>query len=137
MMKRFDMRVSLIVCLAAMIWGAVAHAEPGVSALGVGSNSCGKLIATIGKIPPGKVHILPTRDGVFVNEYATYQEWLMGFVTGFNAAHTNEEQQITASIDSAGMDLWMRNWCNQHPTQTVFQGALAFIDEMRSNAGRR
>ena len=24
-MKRFDMRVSLTVCFAAMIWGAVAH----------------------------------------------------------------------------------------------------------------
>jgi hypothetical protein len=27
MMKRFDLRVSLSVCFAAMIWGAVAHAE--------------------------------------------------------------------------------------------------------------
>jgi hypothetical protein len=27
-----------------------------------------------------------------------------------------------------------RNWYNQHPTKTVFEGASAFIDEMRTNA---
>ena len=65
-----------------------------------------------------------------------YQEWLMGFVSAFNAWHTNEQID---RIDPAGMDLWMRNWCNQHPTQKVFEGAVAFIDEMRANAaaGRR
>ena len=58
----------------------------------------------------------------------------MGFVSGFNAMH-EEEQQV--SVDLAGLDLWMRNWCNKHPAQKVFHGALAFIDEMRSNAAAK
>jgi membrane protein required for colicin V production len=28
----------------------------------------------------------------------------------------------------------MRNWCKQHPTQTVVEGATAFINEIRNNA---
>jgi hypothetical protein len=31
-------------------------------------------------------------------------------------------------------DLWIRNWRNKHPTNSVFDGAVAFIIEMRANA---
>jgi hypothetical protein len=58
----------------------------------------------------------------------------MGFVSGFNGAHANDVEQQVKGIDLAGMDLWMRNWCNKHPTQKVFEGASAFIDEMLNNA---
>src|SRR3974390_422093 len=137
MMKRFDMGVSLAVCFAAMIWGTVAHAEPGsISVTGIGQFSCGQFIATIGKRPPGKMDVMPTRKGDFVSENAEYQQWLMGFVTGFNAAHVGEQEQ-QVEIDLAGTDLWMRNWCNQHPTKMVFDGAWAFIREMQTNAASR
>ena len=133
-MKRFDMGPSLAVCIAAMISGAVAHAEPGtLSVTGVGQFSCGQFIASIGKRPPGKMVVMPTRDGDFVSENAEYQQWLMGFVTGFNAAHLGEQEQ-QVEIDLAGTDLWMRNWCKQHPTKMVFDGAWAFIHEMQTNA---
>jgi hypothetical protein len=62
-----------------------------------------------------------TPSGVFVNEYTQYQEWLMGFVSGFNDAHANDVEQQVRKIDLAGMDLWMRNWCNQRPTKAVWQ----------------
>ena len=139
MMKRFDMRVSLAVCFAAMIWGAVAHAE--VTGWGVGSHSCGRFIATIGNLPPGEYRSVDPRNDHFVSENTQYQQWLMGFLTGFNfnafntAPADDQGQQISGRIDLAGMDLWMRNWCNQHPTESVFHGAAAFINEMmRTNA---
>ena len=47
-MKRFDMGVSLAVCFAAMILGAVAHAE-GAYVWGIGSTSCGEFTAISGK----------------------------------------------------------------------------------------
>jgi hypothetical protein len=34
----------------------------------------------------------------------------------------------------AGIDLWMRNWCNKNPTKEVIDGAIALIAELRSNA---
>src|SRR6516225_4846991 len=139
MMKRFDMGMSLAVCFAAMIWCAVAHAEQTAYTIGMGNLSCGKYIASIGKRPPGKIQSMTTRDGDLVSENAEYLQWLLGFVSGvnttlsaFNAAHPGEEQQQIESIDAAGVDLWMRNWCNQHPVKAVFEGAEAFINEMRT-----
>ena len=123
--------VSLAVCFAAMAFGAVGHAQSPM--IGIGQYSCGRFIASIGKQPPGHMGTMSTRDGNFVSENAEYTQWLLGFLSGFNAAHAGErEQQVTGS-DPAGMDLFMRNWCNQHPTQSVFEGALALINEMRSN----
>jgi hypothetical protein len=133
MMKRFDMRAAI--CVAAMIWGAVAHAAD-TAVFGVGQQSCGRLIASVGGAPPGAYKTMNTASGILVSENAQYQEWLMGFVSGFNSTHAGLAQQVT-NFDLAGMDLWMRNWCNKHPTQTVFEGAYTFIDEMRSNAAAR
>jgi hypothetical protein len=136
------MRVSIAVCFAAMILGAVAHAEsPGAYTIGIGNYSCGRFIAAIGKNAPGKIRSIPTGDGDFVSEIAEYQQWLLGFVSGFNsaiaaynAAHADEHEQQVTRFDPAGMDLWMRNWCNKHPTNLVYDGAVAFVDEMRINA---
>jgi hypothetical protein len=140
MMKRFDMGLWLAVCFAAMIWGTVANAEPGtIPVMGSGRESCGRLIAAIGGNDPpgpGEEIIIETKRGVFFGEYKKYQEWLMGFVAGFNADQPGREYTVHG-IDLAGMDLWMRNWCNQHPTETVFTGAVAFINEMRTNAAAR
>jgi hypothetical protein len=61
----------------------------------------------------------------------------MGFVSGFNVSHVGDLERQVTKIDPAGMDLWMRNWCNKYPTQTVFAGATAFIIEMRTNAARQ
>ena len=119
----------LAICFGLLLT-ATTHAAP-VFALGAGNKSCGELIGAIGDDPPGKYRSTNTTTGVFVSEHGRYLEWLMGFVSGFNAAHAVEH------IDAAGMDLWMRNWCNQHPTQTVWDGAIAFINEMLSNAARK
>ena len=111
MMKRFDMGLSLAVCFAAMIWGAVANAEPGtIPVMGSGRESCGRLIAAIGNDPPGPGEeiIMETKRGVFFGEYKKYQEWLMGFVAGFNADQAGWQYTVHG-IDLAGMDLWMRN----------------------------
>jgi hypothetical protein len=94
--------------------------------IGAGRYSCGKLIAALGKAPPGKQEYMNTAIGVFIDEHSEYQEWLMGFVTGYNFAYSGpgNEQKAQIEIDQAGADLWMRNWCNQHPTLKVFDGAM-------------
>jgi hypothetical protein len=136
MMKRFGTAI----CFAAMTLGTVARAETGVAiGWGVGSHSCGRFIAAIGNLPPGQYRPIDTGNVHFVSENTQYQQWLMGFLTGFNFNIANggdPEQQISGRIDLAGMDLWMRNWCNQHPTKLVYDAADAFIFE-HSNAGKR
>jgi hypothetical protein len=103
-----------------------------------GGYSCGKLIASIGKAPLGSHSEMNTGAGIFIDEHTQYQEWLMGFVTGYNFAYSSPadeppSKQVT-EIDQAGADLWMRNWCNKHPTQTVFQGASALRQRASGSA---
>jgi hypothetical protein len=118
--------------LAMALLTADAHAETGQTfVIGAGNeSSCGKFIAAISDLPPGKYReVNGAKGSIFVSENKAYQEWLMGFVSGFNAAHAGDlEQQIT-KIDPAGLDLWMRNWCNKYPTYSVFDGASKFIAE--------
>jgi hypothetical protein len=66
-----------------------------------------------------------TGDGYLASENAEYQQWLLGFVSGFNNSRAYWQEEQVTGIDLAGLELWMRNWCNQHPTQTVFEGAPA------------
>jgi hypothetical protein len=138
MMRRFD--VAVAVCFAVMIWSAVAHAETGgVSMMGAGRVSCGRFIASIGKHPPGGVTKMSTHDGDLVSENAEYLQWLEGFVSGYNAvvSHIGQEEQQVKQVDTAGLDLWMRNWCNKHPTQLVGEAAQLFINEMLKNEAAR
>jgi hypothetical protein len=115
-----------------LLTAGVARAEPGETlVMGSGQYSCGQFIAAIGDAPPGRFRGMNTAKGVIVSENARYQEWLAGFVSGFNASHNGD--QLT-KIDPAGMDLWMRNWCNKHPTEMVFDGAVTFINEMQAKA---
>ena len=125
----------LAICFGLLLT-ATTHAAP-VFALGAGNKSCGELIGAIGDDPPGKYRSTNTTTGVFVSEHGRYLEWLMGFVSGFNVAHAGDIEQQVTKIDPAGMDLWMRNWCNQHPTQKFFEGAWFFINEMLTNAARK
>jgi hypothetical protein len=92
------------------------------------------LIDSLGDVRPGKYKMMDTASGSFTSENRVYQEWLLGFVSGFNRARATDPDQQVRNIDPAAMDLWMRNWCNKHPTSTVFEAASAFIDEMRSKA---
>jgi len=91
MMKRFEMRAAI--CFAAMTLVGVAHAETGtVTVFGVGAYSCRQFIAATGNIAPGKVQVqvMDNTPGRFVSENSMYQQWLMGFVTGFNAGYGGE-----------------------------------------------
>jgi hypothetical protein len=133
MMRHFG--ALLAICFGLLLTG-VAHATP-VFALGAGNNSCGKLIGAIADDLPGQYRSINTATGVFFGDHVGYLQWLMGFVSGFNVAHAGDIEQQVTKIDPAGMDLWMRNWCNQHPTQTVWDGAYAFINEMLTNAARK
>jgi hypothetical protein len=120
-----------------MAWGSVAHAQTGtVTVMGMGTSSCGRFIAAIGKHAPGEYQSLKRADGELVSENAEYQQWLLGFVSGINVARASDEQQqrIMDRIDMAGIDLWLRNWCNKNPTKEVIDGAVALLAELRNNA---
>jgi hypothetical protein len=73
-------------------------------------------------MPPGKYDVA----------YGMYVSWLGGFVSGYNATQYGQQKPQITRIDMAGIDLWMRNWCNKNPTKMVADGAVALINEMNA-----
>jgi hypothetical protein len=129
------MGIRPIVLGVLLLTADVAHAEEGLTFLvGVGVNSCGALTSTVDDVPLGKAREINTASGTFVSENARYQQWLMGFVSGYNLAHTRPGGKQLEEIDLPGIDWWMRNWCSKHPTKKVVDGAVAFVSEMLTNA---
>ncbi|MCS3929283.1 hypothetical protein M2175_004314 [Bradyrhizobium elkanii] len=120
----------IAICFA----GPALAGQAGVMTLGVGQRSCGQFIAAVGQAPLGATVQRKSQDGGrFYAELIRYHEWIMGFVTGYNSAYEeNTDTQIRDDISA--LDLWMRKWCNDHPTKMFVEGAQAFRDE---NAPKR
>jgi hypothetical protein len=125
------MRFTTIAVTAILLTPSVVRAEDrGTMVMGDGIESCGKFIAASTDNKPGNYKRMDTPSGRYVNEISRYQQWFMGFVSASNSAYPDDiSKQI--KVDLAGLDLWMRNWCNHHPVNTVFDGMIAFRDEMR------
>jgi hypothetical protein len=102
-LRAFGMRSVILGVL--LLTANVAHARATL-VLGSGHNSCGRLIAAIGDIPPGEYLVLEKPGAPsLLREYTGYQEWLMGFVSGFNSSHADHLELQVKGFDLAGMDL--------------------------------
>jgi hypothetical protein len=46
-----------------------------------------------------------------------------------------EGQVVTndIKIDTAAIDVWIRKWCEQNPTKTLFEAAWAFVWDQRKD----
>ena len=111
--------------LIALLMGRTAHADDYL-VMGSGQKTCGSFVSAIEGAPPGQY----LSKGELSGELHSYQSWLMGFVSGINVERNDGAERQISNVDLPAVDLWMRNWCNRHPTKTVFEGALAFRREM-------
>jgi hypothetical protein len=124
-----DMRFGLMVAAVLFVSPALAGDED-VAVLGAGQRSCGQFIAAVGNAPVGSVRQFKNSSNEqYFGELIRFHEWMMGFVTGYNALYA-EDFNSQIRTDLSAMDLWMRKWCNDHPTSYFFQATLAFRNEM-------
>jgi hypothetical protein len=112
---------------ATLCFPGYSIAQP-IYALGVGTDSCSAFISHIAA-PPGKsISRTAPDDGLdYYSKSTTYFEWLLGFVTGYNAAVSDTGKQI--QIDPAAVDLYVRSWCAQNPTSNIFTAAHQFLNK--------
>jgi hypothetical protein len=122
------MRILLTLMMLCLVSQAQAG-QAGVLILGAGQRSCGQFIAAVGQTPVGSVMMVEKRDGKLYGELIRFHEWMEGFVSGHNAAYeANTDDQIR--IDLSSLDLWLRNWCNAHPTKTFAEAGQALRGEL-------
>jgi len=86
------------------------------------STDCGQFIAAM------EAHkVMQQRDGVpRVGERALVMEYVYGLLTGLNMSRDRAHQMIT---DNAAVELWLRNWCAKHPTNSLVDAVGAFSAE--------
>jgi hypothetical protein len=101
---------------------APCRAEEGTAFIySYGVRSSGAFVAAYGKNLPGQA-IMTTDEGRnFFDESASFMNWLLGYLSAVNVMRGPGKPMIQQ--DNAGIDLWIRNWWNAHPTQSMFDGA--------------
>jgi hypothetical protein len=119
--------------LRGLLWATVVLSHSAfaqeVPIFGAGGQSCGAFIAATGGLGPGLTRSVKEQDGeTYYSVNALYNQWALAFLSASNL--------LTASnikVDLAGVDLWLRNWCNNNPTSQFAAALLAF---QKSESGR-
>jgi hypothetical protein len=90
-----------------------------IYAPGVGTDSCSTYIAQISASPGKSVsRVAPDAGKTYYARSTTYLEWLLGFLTGYNAPMADPQKQIT--LHATAVDLYVRDWCSRNPTSNIF-----------------
>jgi hypothetical protein len=96
-------------------------------AFGVGADACSDYVSHAFGSPGQSVSRTAPNDGKdYYSKSTIYLEWVLGFVTGYNATVADPRKQIRS--DAASVDLYVRSWCLQNPTSNIFTAVHKWLD---------
>jgi hypothetical protein len=90
----------------------------------VGSATCGAFIAASEGFAPGKLGHLNSHNQDYFTQNLSYIQWALGFVAAIPYRDADANSVIK---DVSSLDLWLRNWCNAHPTDYFADAVVAFL----------
>jgi hypothetical protein len=116
---------------ASCFWAAVCLPSHCISqtiyAFGAGADSCNAYIAQAVALPGKSVSRTAPDDGRdYYSKSTIYLEWLLGFITAYNAGASDHTKQV--QIDAVAVDLYVRGWCAQNPTSNIFTAVHQFLN---------
>lgn len=95
-----------------------------VAVVGSGTDSCAKFLSATDGHKLQIIGVYTALDGnKYFSENALYLEWIKGFISSFNMLHDS----MKIDVDNWATELWIRNWCNKHPTERLVTAADQFI----------
>jgi hypothetical protein len=109
--------------------GCLPHVCAGqtFNTFGVGTDSCSSYVSHAFGSPGQSVGRTAPDDGKdYYSKSTIYLEWVLGFVTGYNATVSDPRKQIKS--DPASADLYVRNWCLQNPTSNILTAVHKWLD---------
>lgn len=65
----------------------------------------------------------PIDGNRYYSENAIYLEWVNGFISSVNIIHPDRQVRN----DNYATELWIRNWCNAHPTERFADAVTKFV----------
>jgi hypothetical protein len=111
--------VALVLALVAPTFGSGAADDRGQSHLrGIGSSSCGTFVNAVNKSGP---YAEDDRHGMM--------SWALGYLTHYNLVTPNV-YDIMSGRDAAAIQLWLFNYCQQHPLDQFAIAVDALIIEL-------
>ena len=117
-----SVRSHLVTACMFVLVTSCASAQRNVTIHGAGGASCGTYVQVYEAYRP----FIGTNDGGIVASQATanywqYEEWIEGYLYGVDSWN----QSTIRDYDRAGMQLWVYQYCQQHPLDVVANAALA------------
>jgi hypothetical protein len=98
-----------------------------IYAFGAGTDSCDAYITQATAHPGKSVSRTAPDDGRdYYSKSTVYLEWLLGFVTAYNAGVIDHTKQV--QTDAVAVDLYVRGWCAQNPTSNIFTAVHQFLN---------
>ena len=121
------MRKLILAMSAQLIVAACAHAGQSrvATMYGLGNESCGNFLAALQKAPPDTG--IDYEDKSYVSESRAYSEWLLAYITAFN--QLNDQHKNIVHADRDGVILWVKNYCEKQPMDSVSQAAWKLIQQ--------
>lgn len=93
--------------------------------LGVGKDSCVSYVSRV-TATPGKLVSRPAPDDRQDLQSTIYLEWLLGFVSGYNATLNDPAERV--QVDVAAVDRYVRWWCGQNRASNISTAVQRFLN---------
>ncbi len=115
-MGRGHFRAVALCLMSLFLFQTPGNAQKLTSVHGAGGNSCGKYVQVYDAYRP----FLDGTTGGFVAwrasaNYWQYEEWIYGYIFGADGWN----KRPIRSFDQAAMQIWIYNYCQQHPVDVV------------------
>jgi hypothetical protein len=94
-------------------------------AFGVGGDSCVSYISQT-TTPPGKLMSRTALDDRQDLQSTIYFQWLLGFISGYNATLTDPTERVQADV--AAVDRYVRWWCGQNRMSTISAAVQRYLN---------
>ncbi len=88
---------------------------------GVGTDSCGSMLIALEKNKPTTA--IEMNGQVYFSDAATYSQWVSGYVS----SHSTVYGAPSKDTDFNGMVMWVKKYCEEHPSDMIIHAADAFI----------
>jgi hypothetical protein len=114
--------------IAAALFGASAvHAKGGhYNIMGAGSLSCGSYVSAYEGYRPYANGVSGLLAMHAATSFFQYEAWIQGYIVGLNAMTAGNMR----SIDEAGLQVWVYNYCSAYPLKKVVDAASQLYVEL-------
>jgi len=117
--------VIILILQVITLSSAYADQKRVMTSYGTGNESCGSFLSALSKTPIDRSISYEGMD--YASESRVYTEWLVGYVTAFNAF--NDQKKNIQNIDVESAAYWLKNYCEAHPLSRVSSAAWALVIE--------